>query len=119
MCWIFFKKMNISLYNFTYAIYIYIELHSDYEILYILKVTENLMRNYFTISKNSLKLFCDFQTQPFLFPVNSKVVPDYHRIVKKPMDLQSIREVSADTPSSYPQPPKGYRPVLILLCFII
>ena len=51
------------------------------------------MRNYVTISKNLLKVFCNFQTQPFLFPVNSKVVPDYHRIVKKPMDLQSIREV--------------------------
>ncbi|XP_013414213.1 transcription initiation factor TFIID subunit 1 [Lingula anatina] len=31
-------------------------------------------------------------TQPFLFPVNSKVVPDYYKIIKKPMDLQTIRE---------------------------
>ncbi|XP_069701181.1 transcription initiation factor TFIID subunit 1 isoform X2 [Periplaneta americana] len=35
--------------------------------------------------------------QPFLFPVNAKVrsnfaVPDYHKIVTRPMDLQSIRE---------------------------
>ena len=34
-----------------------------------------------------------FQTQPFLFPVTAKEVPDYSRIVKKPMDLQRIREV--------------------------
>ncbi|XP_055958756.1 transcription initiation factor TFIID subunit 1 isoform X2 [Patella vulgata] len=31
-------------------------------------------------------------TQPFLFPVNPKEVPDYYRVVRKPMDLQSIRE---------------------------
>nr|CAD7459085.1 unnamed protein product [Timema tahoe] len=30
--------------------------------------------------------------QPFLFPVNAKVVPDYHKIVIRPMDLQTIRE---------------------------
>lgn len=30
--------------------------------------------------------------QPFLFPVNAKLVPDYYRIVQRPMDLQSIRE---------------------------
>nr|CAD7205039.1 unnamed protein product [Timema douglasi] len=30
--------------------------------------------------------------QPFLFPVNAKVVPDYHKIVVRPMDLQTIRE---------------------------
>lgn len=35
-----------------------------------------------------------FQTQPFLFPVNPKEVPDYYRIVKRPMDLQSMREVN-------------------------
>ncbi|KAK2151093.1 hypothetical protein LSH36_376g04026 [Paralvinella palmiformis] len=29
---------------------------------------------------------------PFLTPVNPKQVPDYHRIVTKPMDLQTIRE---------------------------
>ncbi|XP_014237505.1 transcription initiation factor TFIID subunit 1 [Trichogramma pretiosum] len=29
---------------------------------------------------------------PFAFPVNSKLVPDYHRIVGRPMDLQTIRE---------------------------
>ncbi|KAL0280152.1 UNVERIFIED_CONTAM: hypothetical protein PYX00_001531 [Menopon gallinae] len=30
--------------------------------------------------------------QPFLFPVNAKVVPDYYKIVIRPMDLQTIRE---------------------------
>lgn len=30
--------------------------------------------------------------QPFLFPVNPKLVPDYNRIIQRPMDLQSIRE---------------------------
>lgn len=30
--------------------------------------------------------------QPFLFPVSSKTVPDYYRIVTRPMDLQTIRE---------------------------
>ncbi|KAK6628726.1 hypothetical protein RUM43_002542 [Polyplax serrata] len=30
--------------------------------------------------------------QPFLFPVNAKVVPDYYKIVGRPMDLQTIRE---------------------------
>ncbi|XP_017847616.1 transcription initiation factor TFIID subunit 1 isoform X2 [Drosophila busckii] len=29
---------------------------------------------------------------PFLFPVNAKMVPDYYRVVTKPMDLQSMRE---------------------------
>ncbi|XP_064607804.1 transcription initiation factor TFIID subunit 1-like isoform X1 [Liolophura sinensis] len=31
-------------------------------------------------------------TQPFLFPVNAKAVPDYYKIVKEPMDLQTLRE---------------------------
>ncbi|XP_022251880.1 transcription initiation factor TFIID subunit 1-like isoform X3 [Limulus polyphemus] len=31
-------------------------------------------------------------TQPFWLPVSAKVVPDYHKIVIKPMDLQTIRE---------------------------
>ncbi|KAM0729480.1 Transcription initiation factor TFIID subunit 1 [Formica fusca] len=30
--------------------------------------------------------------QPFLFPVNAKAVPDYHKIIQRPMDLQTIRE---------------------------
>nr|XP_018899978.1 PREDICTED: transcription initiation factor TFIID subunit 1-like [Bemisia tabaci] len=30
--------------------------------------------------------------QQFLFPVNAKVVPDYYKIVSRPMDLQTIRE---------------------------
>ncbi|KAH8381371.1 hypothetical protein KR093_003697 [Drosophila rubida] len=29
---------------------------------------------------------------PFLFPVNAKRVPDYHRVISKPMDLQTMRE---------------------------
>ncbi|KRF83073.1 transcription initiation factor TFIID subunit 1 isoform X7 [Drosophila virilis] len=29
---------------------------------------------------------------PFLFPVNAKRVPDYYRVVTKPMDLQTMRE---------------------------
>jgi len=29
---------------------------------------------------------------PFLMPVNGKLVPDYYKIIKKPMDLQSIRD---------------------------
>lgn len=34
-----------------------------------------------------------FQTQPFLFPVSAKEVPDYYRVIKTPMDLQTMREV--------------------------
>ena len=30
--------------------------------------------------------------QPFMFPVSSKKVPDYYRIVTRSMDLQTIRE---------------------------
>ena len=30
---------------------------------------------------------------PFVNPVSSKDVPDYHKIVTNPMDLQQIREV--------------------------
>lgn len=30
--------------------------------------------------------------QPFLFPVNAKSVPDYYKIIQRPMDLQTIRE---------------------------
>uniref|UniRef100_T1HCU3 Transcription initiation factor TFIID subunit 1 n=2 Tax=Rhodnius prolixus TaxID=13249 RepID=T1HCU3_RHOPR len=30
--------------------------------------------------------------QPFLFPVNAKSVPDYYKIVQRPMDLQTIRD---------------------------
>ncbi|XP_026724959.1 transcription initiation factor TFIID subunit 1 isoform X4 [Trichoplusia ni] len=30
--------------------------------------------------------------QPFLFPVNPKLVADYYRIVSRPMDLQTIRD---------------------------
>ncbi|KAK3100550.1 hypothetical protein FSP39_021637 [Pinctada imbricata] len=31
-------------------------------------------------------------TAPFLFPVNQKEVPDYYRVIKTPMDLQTMRE---------------------------
>ncbi|XP_076446577.1 LOW QUALITY PROTEIN: transcription initiation factor TFIID subunit 1-like [Babylonia areolata] len=31
-------------------------------------------------------------SQPFLFPVNQKEVPDYYKIIKRPMDLQTMRE---------------------------
>lgn len=31
-------------------------------------------------------------TQPFLFPVSAKEVPDYYRVIEKPMDLQTIRD---------------------------
>lgn len=31
-------------------------------------------------------------TQPFLFPVSAKEVPDYYRVIKTPMDLQTMRE---------------------------
>lgn len=30
--------------------------------------------------------------QPFLFPVNAKLVMDYYKIIQRPMDLQTIRE---------------------------
>ena len=30
--------------------------------------------------------------QPFLFPVSTKAVPDYYRIIQRPMDLQTFRE---------------------------
>lgn len=29
---------------------------------------------------------------PFMFPVNAKSVPDYYKIIQRPMDLQTIRE---------------------------
>lgn len=46
-----------------------------------------------------IEKFVDFlllclQTHPFLQPVSAKDVPDYFKIVKEPMDLQTIREVS-------------------------
>ena len=33
------------------------------------------------------------QTWPFHHPVSAKTVPDYYKIVKIPMDLQTMREV--------------------------
>ncbi|KAH9513823.1 Transcription initiation factor TFIID subunit 1-like [Bulinus truncatus] len=36
---------------------------------------------------------CDYlKIQLFLFPVNAKEVPDYYRIIKRPMDMQTMRE---------------------------
>lgn len=37
-------------------------------------------------------IFNILQTQPFWFPVSAKNVPDYHRIIQRPMDLQTMRE---------------------------
>ncbi|XP_065160409.1 transcription initiation factor TFIID subunit 1 isoform X2 [Atheta coriaria] len=46
-----------------------------------------------TILENILNELRDMpDVQPFLFPVNPKLVPDYNRIIQRPMDLQSIRE---------------------------
>ncbi|CAD5115481.1 DgyrCDS4450 [Dimorphilus gyrociliatus] len=46
-----------------------------------------------TIFENILNEMRDLpDTQPFLFAVNGKTVPDYYQIVKNPMDLQTIRE---------------------------
>ncbi|XP_037955889.1 transcription initiation factor TFIID subunit 1 isoform X1 [Teleopsis dalmanni] len=39
---------------------------------------------------NELRAIPD--VSPFLFPVNAKLVPDYYRIVTKPMDLQTMRD---------------------------
>lgn len=35
-----------------------------------------------------------FQSWPFLKPVSSKQVPDYYDVVKTPIDLLTIRQVS-------------------------
>ncbi|CAG9856159.1 unnamed protein product [Phyllotreta striolata] len=46
-----------------------------------------------TILENILNEMRDMaDVQPFLFPVNPKLVMDYYRIVQRPMDLQTIRE---------------------------
>lgn len=37
--------------------------------------------------------FFRLQTWPFHHPVSAKTVPDYYKIVKIPMDLQTMREV--------------------------
>ena len=34
-----------------------------------------------------------FQSRPFHAPVSIRTVPDYYKIVKNPMDLQTIKEV--------------------------
>lgn len=33
---------------------------------------------------------------PFLTPVNSKTVPGYRKVIRKPMDLSTIREKLAN-----------------------
>ncbi|XP_011494870.1 PREDICTED: transcription initiation factor TFIID subunit 1 isoform X2 [Ceratosolen solmsi marchali] len=46
-----------------------------------------------TILENILNDMRDLpDVQPFLFPVNAKIVPDYPRIISRPMDLQTIRD---------------------------
>ncbi|CAH1113327.1 unnamed protein product [Psylliodes chrysocephalus] len=46
-----------------------------------------------TILENILNEMRDMpDVQPFLFPVNPKLVLDYYRIIQRPMDLQTIRE---------------------------
>lgn len=46
-----------------------------------------------TMLENILNEMRDLpDVQPFLFPVNAKSVPDYHKIIEKPMDLQTIRD---------------------------
>nr|XP_022324480.1 transcription initiation factor TFIID subunit 1-like isoform X2 [Crassostrea virginica] len=46
-----------------------------------------------TIFENILNEMRDQpNTQPFLFPVSAKEVPDYYRVIKTPMDLQTMRE---------------------------
>lgn len=46
-----------------------------------------------TMLENILNEMRDLpDVQPFLFPVNAKVVPDYYKIVQRPIDLQTIRE---------------------------
>lgn len=38
-------------------------------------------------------LLTTFQTWPFHMPVSSKKIPDYHKIIKSPMDLQTMKKV--------------------------
>merc|ERR1719210_1409565 len=46
-----------------------------------------------SIMENILNEMRDLNdTSPFLHPVNGKLVPDYYKIVKKPMDLQTMRD---------------------------
>lgn len=40
---------------------------------------------------------------PFLEPVNKKQVPDYHQIIKKPMDFQTMLKKCARLSYSSPQ----------------
>jgi len=54
-------------------------------------LTKNYRKIKFT--KQDDILFFFLQTHPFLHPVSAKNVPDYFKIIKEPMDLQTIREV--------------------------
>ncbi|XP_050517356.1 transcription initiation factor TFIID subunit 1 isoform X2 [Diabrotica virgifera virgifera] len=46
-----------------------------------------------TILENILNEMRDMpDVQPFLFPVNQKLVLDYYKIIQRPMDLQTIRD---------------------------
>ncbi|XP_065225060.1 transcription initiation factor TFIID subunit 1 isoform X2 [Planococcus citri] len=49
-----------------------------------------VLSTYFEAILNEIRNLPD--VQPFLFPVNVKNVPDYHNIVDRPMDLQTMRE---------------------------
>ncbi len=42
------------------------------------------------------------QTWPFHHPVSPKKIPDYHKIIKSPMDLQTMKKVSVSCPLLFP-----------------
>lgn len=37
------------------------------------------------------------QSWPFHHPVSAKKIPDYHKIIKKPMDLQTMQKVNSSS----------------------
>lgn len=39
-------------------------------------------------------LYTALQAWAFLKPVQAKIVPDYYNVIKFPMDLQTVRDVS-------------------------
>lgn len=49
-------------------------------------------------SKIEFEILVLFQSRPFHAPVSARTVPDYYKIVKNPMDLQTIKEVSLLSP---------------------
>ncbi|XP_037088620.1 LOW QUALITY PROTEIN: transcription initiation factor TFIID subunit 1-like [Pollicipes pollicipes] len=73
-----------------------LDLHCDY--LHRRQKTANRRRidpliTFSTILEGILNEMRDMpDVQPFLFPVNAKTVPDYYKIIQRPMDLQTIRE---------------------------